>query len=1498
MKHFLKLAFCLLGVAAPFAPPALSAEEPEEAKTEYLFQVGEPSESVSSVYRYKLTRVDKRPANDGTLIGAMTGRLAPKLVPHLALAAANMEAWKETMKADPFPSDLGSYTRLDMDTGSSANTYYIYYDPVLDFGPAVDLKNHTADKACIVIKKLKPDDGDEGGEEAEEPPAPSAPEYVTDSEFFGKVNIYDSNFSGTFYFRIKGDEDGFYKVTERKEIKYEAPKDPDPEASDSSDGGEGSEGGDELAQVVSSDAVVGTSEAGDGGMRPSRLAWSNEKFTPVYFVDGSKKTPALSVGNHPEDIYFSPRYNYGLWQADECQKLEYYDWQDFSLTAPAYPGGNVVYTWEYIVGEDWVDWGWGNIRTLSFRLRRDGDDKLGIRCKIDGGDGSVEYKYYFLQVAYTPRINGNVVVEGAMEGDTLKFSVSASGTDLKYRWQYYDAASKSWLNLADHPKYKEIVGEEANGSGADKAACSIKNADESLAGLKVRCLVSSYDSFNEYITSSAATVKLVAAPSITRDPADVYVQFGKTAKFTVSAKGTKLQYQWKKRGEIIDADGNPDDDANYKWENLEGATKNSYTTPKIESEVWDGMVVRCEVRSEGSTIVRTSGSATLNLSGISPDVAVFENEEASFWFFPAAGETFAGWERKLPGEKNWTAYRNPDTENPSALTVIGGDEPEESGAEQGEGGDGGEDDLPEIKLDYFPDGTLFRAVYEKAGKTLYSKQVKLSVATTAIVMTGNLPQFARDGLGSKGVYGAFLKEKLSLKVQATGVAPFTYQWQYVNGTLKKKDKPAAKDGDPVVQEWVVEPSSSSPKWTDIKGATKNTYAINSLASGDMGGSTSSGRLYRCVVTGKAGVMESETYAVTQRVFAAAAEAKLDNEPPDGREYFAAGEEAELKAAVTGDPDIYVRWEIKMPKSSKWTKYTSDTLFVPEKKPDDSGSAGGSEGSDGSESGNGDEEPPDTSDYARLKVVAAESLAGAAFRLVAYNEGNKKTPSEGKSISIPMVGSPAVTLDPSNSTEYEIPDDGYATATFTVTAANANSYRWQISYYDGKKWSAFEDLEGATEATLRLGNGGTDSEGNALIPFEGTYKNGISKYKVQCVVSNNYGADTVYAVTSKPASGTVYQYPKINAISYAFAGAEPVEVKESGELHYGFEGFAPKLEVLAEGYSLVYQWYSSGDPVGENLKPVNWTAVIGARTKTFTPKDKPKAGESVSYKCVVSNKQVPFISDSFYFSLGTEKPWMPENLFGGNLEIVGVYDYKSDPSLAANDRRMRESVIVGALDKSKSFTEYLCSVYQLKPNGDGDPVVDESVEPFVFGQIYDPSTYSFKRLGPTAADFKLTGTNVDSKEKLNWAGKLNMRLDRDLGLVFCDFVDTKTKQAYSVIYSENSVDAADLAGKVLDWGLDGGEVPVGGLNIPDTVSFTSAKDAQCTVDGELVAAKYTYSRNGSYGSLKLTVGKSVYECKLRFMEEEVPGVLEGYVRVNGKNAFNQNVYEYRSFSLSE
>lgn len=101
-------------------------------------------------------------------------------------------------------------------------------------------------------------------------------------------------------------------------------------------------------------------------------------------------------------------------------------------------------------------------------------------------------------------------------------------------------------------------------------------------------------------TPTGGTV--VYAPTITTQPADQEVTVGQTATFTVSATGENLTYQWQYSN-----------DNGTNWNDISGATGNSYTTDAATLEM-NNYQYQCVVSNSAGSV--TSGPVTLTVNSV------------------------------------------------------------------------------------------------------------------------------------------------------------------------------------------------------------------------------------------------------------------------------------------------------------------------------------------------------------------------------------------------------------------------------------------------------------------------------------------------------------------------------------------------------------------------------------------------------------------------------------------------------------------------------------------------------------------------------------------------------------------------------------------------------------------------------------------------------------------------------------------------------------------
>ncbi|MDQ3199213.1 MAG: hypothetical protein M3Q46_08530, partial [Verrucomicrobiota bacterium] len=138
-----------------------------------------------------------------------------------------------------------------------------------------------------------------------------------------------------------------------------------------------------------------------------------------------------------------------------------------------------------------------------------------------------------------PSITGQPASRSVVVGTSASFTVKATGTDpLSYQW----ARDGKIITKGTKPTYTLT-----STTSEDNGAVFFVVVTNPLGS----------------VTSDSAILTIKTAPVITTQPADVMVNVGQTATFSVTATGAApLKYQWRKNGAPIT-----------------GATRGSYTTP-------------------------------------------------------------------------------------------------------------------------------------------------------------------------------------------------------------------------------------------------------------------------------------------------------------------------------------------------------------------------------------------------------------------------------------------------------------------------------------------------------------------------------------------------------------------------------------------------------------------------------------------------------------------------------------------------------------------------------------------------------------------------------------------------------------------------------------------------------------------------------------------------------------------------------------------------------
>ena len=159
------------------------------------------------------------------------------------------------------------------------------------------------------------------------------------------------------------------------------------------------------------------------------------------------------------------------------------------------------------------------------------------------------------------------------KGETVEFSVKATGNNLSYQWQYRTSEKGSWKNFASATK------------------ATIQKITGNWDGWQVKCVIK--DANGNSVETKSVKIAFENASqeelAITEQPEDVVTAKGEKVQWKIAATGKNITYQWQYR---ISESG--------QWKNFASAKMAS-----IEKVVgnWDGWQVKCVVKdSAGNSL--------------------------------------------------------------------------------------------------------------------------------------------------------------------------------------------------------------------------------------------------------------------------------------------------------------------------------------------------------------------------------------------------------------------------------------------------------------------------------------------------------------------------------------------------------------------------------------------------------------------------------------------------------------------------------------------------------------------------------------------------------------------------------------------------------------------------------------------------------------------------------------------------------------------------------
>lgn len=233
-------------------------------------------------------------------------------------------------------------------------------------------------------------------------------------------------------------------------------------------------------------------------------------------------------------------------------------------------------------------------------------------------------------------VTGQKTVDSTCTGLPTSLYVSTKGDILNYKWQIYDQASMSFVDITSMPFVP------------NNDTLLVLSSDDTLNGAVIRCVTE-----GKCGDDTSADMKMIVSPlpSFVTPPQDQTHDQGETATFTVVTAGVGVKYQWQV--------GYNDSFANIN----EGGIYKGVKTNKLSifgvSRAQDEFQFRCIIKGSGSCAIEPDTSnfgvlyvnpaVSVNSIGNSNDIVLYPN--------PATGNSII---IKTPGGTGTTTYRVTD----------------------------------------------------------------------------------------------------------------------------------------------------------------------------------------------------------------------------------------------------------------------------------------------------------------------------------------------------------------------------------------------------------------------------------------------------------------------------------------------------------------------------------------------------------------------------------------------------------------------------------------------------------------------------------------------------------------------------------------------------------------------------------------------------------------------------------------------------------------------
>ena len=308
-------------------------------------------------------------------------------------------------------------------------------------------------------------------------------------------------------------------------------------------------------------------------------------------------------------------------------------------------GSGLSYQWQYSKdgGNTWLNSA-TKAATYSTTATTERNGQK-YRCVVTDASGAkVTSNVVTLTIKEAITITSQPASVSAYVDAGVRFTVKATGTNLKYQWQYSKDGGKTWSN------------------SVTKTATYSTTATTARNGQKYRCVIT--DASGAKVTSAVATLTVYTKLTILSQPVSVSTVKDATVHFTVKALGSNVKYQWQYSK-----------DGGKTWYN--SATKiATYTTTATTAR--NGQKYRCILTDATgakvtSNVVTLTIKEALAITSQPANVSAYLNAGVRFTVKATGTSLKYQWQYSKDGGKTWNnSATTTATYSTSATTARNG----------------------------------------------------------------------------------------------------------------------------------------------------------------------------------------------------------------------------------------------------------------------------------------------------------------------------------------------------------------------------------------------------------------------------------------------------------------------------------------------------------------------------------------------------------------------------------------------------------------------------------------------------------------------------------------------------------------------------------------------------------------------------------------------------------------------------------------------------------